>query len=56
MTFTEWKQKNCPGWYLNDRQQDEALHEQYLMEQRNHEKGYKSIPAQSIRQDCDVQR
>lgn len=34
MTFEEWKQENCPGWYLNSRQQDEELFEQYLNYQR----------------------
>jgi|GEM_PF-2295268 len=34
MTFEQWKQANHPCWYLNGRQQDEELLEQYLADRR----------------------
>ena len=30
LTFTQWKQKYHPGWYLNSLEEDEALFEDYL--------------------------
>ena len=30
LTFDEWKDKYCPGWYLNSQDEDEKLFEDYL--------------------------